>query len=221
MEKLKRVIKQYGRWTDLSIYIGRIEAHIDSDFSHALENAKAMLESIGKEICKSKNVEVEATASIHSVLKKAFIAIGYSGNDLVTQISSALATIGFKMGELRNETGPTSHGMALAELNERNNKVDILTKEFLIDSTVIIACFLIKNFESENPRVSVINEKKMLLTEHEDFNDFWDENYGEFSMGEYIYSASEILYNVDYTAYMTEHKAYMMMDKEEKGVINE
>jgi hypothetical protein len=209
MQKLKRVIKQYGRWADLSIYIDRIEAHIDSDFSHALENAKAMLETIGKEICKTKNVEIEATASINSILKKAFTAIGYSNNNLATQISSALATIGQKMGELRNEIGSTSHGMSLKELKERNNKIDSLTREFLIDSTVIVACFLIRNFENENPRMPIIRKTELRFFEQEDFNNFLDENYGEFVIGEYSYLASEILYNVDYPAYMTEHKAYM------------
>jgi len=113
------------------------------------------------------------------------------------------------MGELRNEIGSTSHGMSLKELNERNSKVDSLTKEFLIDSTVIVACFLIRNYENENPRMPVTDKTKLLFFDQEDFNDFWDENYGEFSMGEYSYSASEILYNVDYPAYMTEVKAYM------------
>ena len=209
MQKLKRVIKQYGRWADLSTYIDRIEAHIDSDFSHALENAKAMLESIGKEICKSKNVEVEATASIQLVIKKAFTAIGYSNNNLATQISSALATIGQKMGELRNEIGSTSHGMPLEELKERNNKIDSLTREFLIDSTVIVACFLIRNFENENPRMPVIRKTELRFFEQEDFNDFLDDTYGEFSIGEYSYPASEILYNVDYTAYITAYELYM------------
>jgi len=63
MERLKKVIAQYGRWSDLTIYTERIEAHVATDFSHAIENAKALLETIGKEICTSKGIEIEATAS--------------------------------------------------------------------------------------------------------------------------------------------------------------
>ncbi len=48
---------------------------------------------------------------------------------------------------------------------------------------------------------------------NQDFNDFWDDTYGEFGMGEYSYPASEILYNVDYPAYITEQKAF---DESEK-----
>lgn len=41
MERLKKVIEQYGRWSELTIYTDRIEAHVSTDFSHAIENAKA------------------------------------------------------------------------------------------------------------------------------------------------------------------------------------
>ncbi|GAH81829.1 unnamed protein product, partial [marine sediment metagenome] len=186
MERLNRVIEQYGRWAGLETYTDRIEAYIQTDFSQSLENSKSLLETIGKEICKSKGVQIEATASINQVLKKAFTAIGYTSSTPVTQISSALATIGQQIGDLRNEIGITSHGGTLEELRERNNKVDEMTKELLIDTTVIIASFLIRHFENENPRTtSGTSEQKMLLTDNQEFNDFWDDLFGEFSMGDY------------------------------------
>ncbi len=220
MEKLKKVIEQYGRWSDLSIYIVRIEAHIDSDFSHSLENAKALLEAIGKEICTAKGQTLSATSSINGVLKNAFTALGYPNDGLVTQISSSLATIGQKVGDLRNEIGVTSHGKSLEELRERNNSVDILTKEFLIDSIVIVSSFLIRAFESENPRVinedEVEEENDLEYINANDFNDFWDDSFGEFEMGDYSYTASEILYNVDKQAYLNEYNAFKESDIKEE-----
>jgi len=208
MERLNRVIEQYGRWADLKTYTERIEAHVQSDFSLSLENSKSLLETICKEICKSKGVEIEASASINHVLKKGFTAIGYTSSTPITQISSALATIGQQMGELRNEIGRTSHGGTLEELRERNSKVDEMTKELLIDTTVIIASFLIRNFENENPRLKSI-EKRILYDENEDFNEYLDDAFGEFTMGGYSYTASEILFYVDYQAYLAEHKAFL------------
>ena len=214
MERLKKIIEQYGRWSGLTIYTERIEAHVSTDFSQAIENAKALLETIGKEICNSKGLELEATASINSILKRAFTAIGYTSSSLVAQISSALATIGQNIGELRNDIGTTSHGKSLEELKERNNKVDELTKEFLIDTTVIVASFLIRTFENENPRTKTETvETKLIYTDNEAFNDFWDDLYGEFEMGDYSYPASEVLFNVDYKAYMTEHQAFTEGDE--------
>ena len=209
MERLNLVIDQYGRWSELKDYTIRIEAHIQSDFSLSLENAKSLLETICKEICYSKGIEVEATASINQVLKKAFTAIGYPSSTPVTQISSALATIGQQMGDLRNEIGRTSHGGTLEELRERNSKVEEITKELLIDTTDIIASFLIRNFENENPRITVETpQTQILLMDNPDFNEFWDESFGEFTMGVYSYPASEILFHIDNKAYLTELKIF-------------
>jgi len=214
MERLKKVIEQYGRWSELTTYTDRIEAHLSNDFSHAIENAKALLETISKEICNSKGVELGTTANINVVMKKAFTAIGYSTDNIVTQISTALATIGQQIGNLRNEIGTTSHGKSLEELKERNNKVDELTKDFLIDTTIVVASFLIRTFENEYPRAKTEPiEDKLLYTDNESFNDFWDDLYGEFEMGDYSFPASEILFNVDYEAYETELRAFTESDE--------
>jgi len=209
MERLNSIIEQYGRWSPLKIYTDRIETFSQTDFSLSLENAKSLLEAICKEICKTKCVEVEATASINQVLKKAFVSIGYPNTASVIQISTALATIGQQIGELRNDIGCTSHGRTLDELKERNEKIDVMTRELLIDTTVLIASFLIRNFENENPRTqSEKPEQKIILTDNQDFNDFWDETYGEFEMGGYSYAASEILFYTDSKVYLTELRAF-------------
>lgn len=213
MQKLRSTIDQYTRWAELTIYIDRMEAHFESDFSHSLENAKALLEAIGKEICKVCGVELKAGSKINGILKNAFSAIGYTNTNLVNQISSALATIGQQVGELRNDIGATSHGRSLDEIRERNNKVDLLTREFLIDSTMVVAVFLIRAFEDrkeiEKPLiVEAQTEERLDYFENSDFNDFWDDTFGEFAMGVYSYTASEILFNVDYKAYKTEYSAF-------------
>lgn len=209
MEKLKKVIEQYGRWSDLTILIIRIETHIESDFSHSLENAKALLETIGKEICTLKGHTLISNSTINGVLKKAFSVLGYANTNLVNQVSSALATIGQQVGELRNEIGLTSHGKSLAEIRERNNRVNILTREFLIDTIEIVSCFLIRSFENENPRQpNEATENGVDYLEAEEFNEFWDDAFGEFQMGTYSYAASEILFNVDKQAYINEYNSF-------------
>lgn len=203
MEKLKEIINLYGRWHPLKNYIERIETFKESDFSIAIENMKAMLETIGKEICKVQGVETNSTASLQSILKKAFSAVGYKSSEAVTQISSSLATIAQKIGELRNEVGIIGHGKTLEEIEKRNSQFDDISKEFFISSVEIISCFLIRSFETENPRIHT--KEQINYSEQEDFNEYWDELYGEFKMGDnYSYLASEILYYVDYNAYLYE-----------------
>lgn len=214
MERLRATIEQHGRWMELGQYIDRMEGHLESDFSVSVENAKALLECIGKEICDTKAIDLGSSPSINAVLKKSFVALGYGTEALVTQVSGALATIGQQLGNLRNEISPTSHGKSLEELKERNSKVDALTREFLVDTTISVAVFLIRAYEERkdvgtastaiDPAESVID-----YDDAEDFNAFWDDAYGEFAMGEYSYPASEILFNMDYSAYEMEYKAFI------------
>ncbi|VVH66654.1 hypothetical protein BSPLISOX_264, partial [uncultured Gammaproteobacteria bacterium] len=153
--------------------------------------------------------ELGATPSINRVLKKAFSSIGYANSNLVNQISSALATIGQKMGELRNEIGLTSHGKSLEEIKQRNNNVDSLTREFLIDTVELVSVFLIRNFETKHLRTAHETLTDSLdYLEEEDFNESWDDSFGEFVMGDYSYPASEILFNVDKQAYVNEYKSF-------------
>jgi len=214
MNKLRKVIASYSHWADLSIYLERIETHIEIDFSHSLENAKALLETIGKEICNRNGRSLSPTSSINGVLKNAFSSMGYTNTSLVNQISSALATIAQQVGELRNEIGISSHGKSLEELNNRNSKVDILTREFLIDTVETISIFLIRNFETKKEKqLSEDLLKTLDYWEAEDFNESWDDSFGEFTMGDYAFPASEILFNVDKQAYVSEYKTFTEMEE--------
>lgn len=226
MDRLRSTLAQYSHWQGLGMYVDRMEAHLETDFSLSVENAKALLEAIGKEICSAKGADLPSTPSINVVLKKAFSSLGYSSEDLVNRVSGSLASIGQEIGNLRNQISPTSHGKSLDELRDRNNKVDALTREFLIDSTLVVAIFLIRAFEERKdivPQVVAAQPVEELLKydELDYFNSMWDEAYGEFQMGDYSYTASEILFNVDYSAYKTEYSAHMLALEEELRELGE
>jgi hypothetical protein len=211
MQKMRELIESHDRWRELAVYIDRIETYREIDFSLVVENSKAMLESIGKEICKERGYPLEAASSINGVLKQTFRALGHANGHMVQKISASLANIGQQMGELRNEIGSTGHGHDMATLRERNNKVDKLTRDFLLDSTSAIAIFLIRVFEERHEQTKSAELSEHVSIEYDDaidFNDSWDEAYGEFAMGEYSYTASEILFAVDRAAYASEYQTY-------------
>src|SRR5690606_30589208 len=110
---------------------------------------------VGKEICYKNGEELGAKPSVNSVLKKCFSSMGYTNSTLVSQVSSALATIAQQVGELRNEIGLTSHGKSLEEIKQRNDKVDVLTREFLIDTVETVCVFIIRNYESKKEKKAV------------------------------------------------------------------
>ena len=208
MEKLKLLIEQHRRWQDLELFVSRIEATLETDFSQSLENAKALLESISKEICDHYQIALNNTESFNGLLRKAFTSLGYGSTGLVNQISTSLANIGQQMGNLRNEIGTTSHGRTLEEIRNRNSRVNEFTKEFLIDTTVLVACFLIQNFEKDSPIITDSSEQRLDYDKCEDFNQEWDNIYGGFPMGSYSFLASEILYWTDYNDYEKEYKLF-------------
>ena len=215
MKRLKTVIDQHGRWSDLGTYIERINAHMETDFSLALENAKTLLESVGKEVCEQRGIDLGVNPSVNKVLKSAFLAIGENGGDLITQISTSLANIGQHMGELRNEIGATAHGRTMAEIKERNDRVDEMTREFLIDTTEIVAMLLIRRFEASHPLGAPVPIEKQVFEydDYPEFNEFWDEMFSGCNMGTYSFTASEILHRVDPMAYKFECEAYLIDDE--------
>ncbi len=118
-------------------------------------------------------------------------------------------------GQESNEISPTSHGRPLAELEARNNQVDLLTREFLMDSTVVVAVFLIRAFE-ERQALSVVppaansgedGPEAPSYEDNEAFNDYWDESFGEFTMGDYAYAF--------YTAVANNDSARELMQKDQ------
>lgn len=211
MEKLRVVIKEYSRWTPLLEVVDRIENARDLNFDLVAENSKALLESICKEICLDQKVDISKSISMNQLLKSAFGALGYSNSEMVTKISSALATIGEAVGNLRNEIGLTGHGRTLDEIRTRNEKIDLLTREFVFETVRTVAVFMVRAFEDKCPKISVPVPESLPefgYDDFEDFNDSWDDSFGEFTMGDYSYPASQILYHVDYDAYHYERKQF-------------
>lgn len=217
MKKLKKVIEQYGRWSVYTMYVDRIAAHVDSDFSICVENSKSLIEGISKQICKEKGIAIASDEPFNRLVKTAFSAIGYLPGEHLNVISGSLSAIAQQLGNLRTALGSTSHGKTIEELTSRNETLDSLTKEFLIDTVEILTCFLIRNFENENPRKKAeALEETLDYWEAEEFNNFWDDSFGEFQMGNYSYSASEILFNVDKQAYINEYNAFSASETTEE-----
>ena len=197
-------------------YVKRIEGYKDGNFTVCIENAKSLLESIAKEICKQRSQSFSNDDSTGKILKLAFTSLGFNATTTIQQIGGAIANIGQQMGNLRNEIGTTSHGRPLAELEVRKDAINKVSSDFLLLSTELVACFLIQLFETEFP-LKLEEQVSINFDDNEDFNEFMDEMYGEFKMADYSYLASEILYNLDPQAYQTELNAYKLRSNEDSN----
>jgi hypothetical protein len=216
VQRIKAILEKYSRWQDYEFYVKRIEGYRETDFSICIENSKSLLEGICKEICKQKNQPVEKTDSVSKVVRLAFGCLGHQPTATVNQIGQALANIGQQMGNFRNEIGATSHGKTVEELRKRENSIDILTGDFLIQSIETVCCFLIEAFETENPLVP--KEAKESYEDNEDFNDYWNNIYGDITVAVGIeYDASEILYHLNYPLYKQALEEFKTLPKDETG----
>lgn len=130
------------------------------------------------------------------------------------------ATISQNVGELRNQISPTSHGKPLKKLRDRNNKVDLLTRELLISSTLVVAVLLIRAFEERQVvAVPLLAAQCQCWTtdqanDHEACNNFGDESFSEFTIGDYNFTVSAVLFALDAQAYAVACKAFQELGDE-------
>jgi hypothetical protein len=214
LNQLKNLIETYGRWQALDIFISRIESNIHVDFSISIENSKSLLESISKQICSDKSCPLTGLESISKLVKIAFGQIGYEKKSHINVIAGSLTAITQELGELRNNVGTNSHGKTLEEIENRNNSLNEISKNFMLNTIESVACLMIHSYENENPRVSHKKEKINYM-DNENFNEDFDEIYGQFSIGnDYSYFASDIFYNLEYPAYETASNNYTKNNEE-------
>lgn len=212
MDKLRDLMERHARWQPLNMYVERIAGYRTTDFPLSVENAKSLLESITKEICKQKNQPLDDTENISKLLKYAFGCLGYPETDTTRQIGTSIANVAQNIGEFRNEIGTTAHGRTLDELANRRTSIEALTDTFLLDATELVCCFLIDAFEADNPLVRVQPTEE--YNDNLEFNNYWDDQYGEIEFADYSYTTSEVLYKVDYLAYVSELNSFRSTDDE-------
>jgi hypothetical protein len=201
MDKLKTIIEEHSRWQTEAIndYISRIEGFRNSDFPFCIENAKSLLETIAKQICVERNKAYSEQDSPGKILKLAFESLGYDDSDTTQQVGRAIANIGTQMSLLRNQIGATSHGRPLEELEKRKEAINKATSEFLLFSTELVCTFLIQLFETDNPLALI--EPEIIYEDNQDFNNSFDDTYGEIQIGNFTFSPSEVLFKVEPESY--------------------
>jgi hypothetical protein len=212
MDRLRSLLDRHSRWQPLCEYVDRIDGYRTTDFSISVENSKSLLESIAKEICHQKKHPLNGTENVSRLLSFAFASLGYPESDTIRQIGRSIANVAQQIGNFRNAIGTTAHGKTLDELENRKKSVESLTDDFLLNATELVCCFLIDAFETDNPLH--VPEPVLEYEENADFNEFWDDQYGDFAMGNYSFPASDILHKLDYLAYSSELNAYRAIGNE-------
>jgi len=207
MNKIKTVIQNYSRWKNLEKYPQRIESFIESDMILAIENSKALIETVCKTILTEQGEDFEEIGSLNSLMRKTLLTLRILNANQISRFSSGMITVIQNIGELRNRYGDTSHGRNITEIGLK--KFESISSQFLISAVECIACFLIEYYEHEFPKKIKKSEIQYFDEDNKHFNDHLDDIYEIIAFGDYVFLPSEILFHLDQTAYMTEKQKYL------------
>ena len=188
MDRLKEIANNYSRWKDISTHINRIEYQINDDFTSAIGSTKSLLEAICKTILDHETTEYDKNDNVNKLIKKTIKALRIENHDQISLFGNSLVTSMQNLGEIRNRIDDSSHGKSLLD---RNKKIDSITASFLVNSSEMIACFLIEFYEIEHPRKRGENEFE--FQEMKEFNDYLDDQHGSVEIAQIPYSTSEAL----------------------------
>lgn len=215
MDRLKIILETYPtQWQTYDEYINRILGFRNTDFSTCIENCKALIEGIARNICDLKGTAYTNKDGVGKLVKLAFDSFGYPSTDPIRSMGASISNVSGKISDIRNQIGATAHGKSADELRKRNEIYNSATQDFLILSTEMVACLLIELFEAD--AVKIVEDENGLPSydENEDFNAAWDDTWGKFTMNDYSFFASQILYQLDPLAYTSELNAYKLSNNE-------
>jgi len=211
MDRLKELINNYSRWTDLSTHINRIEYQVSNDLAAAIGSTKALLESICKTILNHEDPKYDKNDNINKLVKKTIQSLKIENPEQTSLFGNALVTSIQNLGEIRNRIDESSHGKSLLVKTE---KIDLITASFLINSAETMACFLIEFYEIEHPRKKS-DDTELIFKKFADFNDYLDNEHGNVQIAGISCCTSEALFAVDKIAYKDEHRKYLEVKNEQ------
>ena len=204
MERLREQIARNPSYSGLLMHIDHIEQYRSSNPSLALDASKSLLETLAKTMLGDRNVSFEHNAKFQDIIREAIEtsqAFSFlTDTAAVKKISRGMINSAQEIGTLRNHFGLMSHGRDL--LAER---IDKLSVDFVIDTTLSIAHFLFALHEEERT-----TKPRITYEDNPDFNRFFDSQYedSDIVVAEVHITPSRALFYEDIEAYRIQLNGY-------------
>jgi hypothetical protein len=207
MEWIKEIIGNQGRFSKLLLYTSKIEDSLNTNPNETIEVSKALIETICKTINKDLGHELTDTRNFPEMVRETLLKIPFiiklNGRDAeaTEKVCKNVLTLCQGLSEFRNNHGFSSHGQDIEE-----EQADITLAKLIYKSTDVIGGFLL---EIHTNFTSLENLKRLYYEDYPDFNEWYDELYGQAEIGQYNYPSSEALYKTDIEAYKQELIGYI------------
>lgn len=175
----------------------------DDESGLVVGQCKALIERLCKSILKEQGVEVDANINMSKLAKKTATALGVqqTGNKdqktreaflkLINSFTSQLENAASSIGTLRNEYCPLAHGRAHGE-----PQLHMIYAQLIASQTDSLAAFVLELVEQRKHFIPEI-----IFSEHEDFNEYLYDQFGELEVFGDLYQAPDIIFNMNPDAY--------------------
>lgn len=204
MEKLREQIARNPSYSGLLMHIDHIEQYRSSDPSLALDASKSLLETLAKTMLGDRNVSFENNTNFQDIIRDAIetsqALSSLSDAAAMKKISRGMINLAQEIGTLRNRFGLMSHGRDLLA-----KRIDKLSVDFVIDTTLSIAHFLFALHEEERT-----TKPRITYEDNPDFNRFFDSQYedSDIVVAEVHITPSRALFYEDIEAYRMQLNGY-------------
>jgi hypothetical protein len=175
----------------------------DGESGLVVGQCKALIERLCKSILKEQSIEVDASITMGKLAKKTVSALGIeqTGNKdqktreafikLVNSFTSQLENAASSIGTLRNDYCPLAHGRAHNE-----PQLHMIYAQLVASQTDSLATFVLELIEQHRNFVPEI-----VFSEHDEFNEYLYEQYGELDIFGDLYQAPDVLFSLNPAAY--------------------
>lgn len=201
MNWVRENLEKLESFKGFSLYLPLIEDNVKINPTLCVESCKALLEGICKTILTNKGVEISSSIKFHSLVRDTVVSIlsKHDGsNEDAADLSSRIAAVAHKLGEIRNTKGFVSHGMDI-----HAPKVSEPLSRLAMKITDTTAGFILDLYANNRD-----NDQRVHYEENQDFNDYFDELY-PLNAGDVPLSASEALFQQDPQGYRAERLKYL------------
>lgn len=193
-------------------YVMDIEYSLERNPNKAIEACKGLLDSICKTILRDLGTDFDKGWDTPKLVKETLNNLPFLKTLQMKDFNSAkkiinsIITLSYGICEFRNSHSFITHGQDIQE-----EYCEKLYGQLVFDAVKTVSNFIL---EIHTNLTSISDKVRIRYEDHDDFNNYYDELYGEVVLGNYIFPASQILYT-DREAYKEALNEFRSMEEKD------
>lgn len=195
-EKKESISNALSQFED---YIDDIESSLKENPNKSIEISKGLIDSICKTVLRDLGFEYNNNWNSQKLLRETLNKLPFlkslqtKDSESVKKIINGITTLSQGICELRNNNSFITHGKDI-----REETCEQICAKLVFDAVKTTGNFIL---EIHTNLTSLLDKRRILYEDYQDFNDWYDKVNGEVTVGKLKFSASQTLFNNDVEAY--------------------